>query len=264
MGRPAIATEERDIGVRMRLVRTAANVSERFAAEQSGLSRDQLVRIERGRAAVRFFPAWNFCQFTDINPLWLAFGEPEGRHGFTACANSTVPDDARFLEVLQRYGERYRTYRFLTHSSMFEAASVFSDEQSLLSADMVQLSRRAEPEEKLGSSGIKLYLTPAKMPEPLTWAELRDILRSRTQSSEAKIDLARQLGVTLAAVSQWRSGATTPTADKTLQILAWVRKPDVKTTTKKSAGSAVTRPARKTRQSKSTSHEKAESDQGEG
>ena len=224
------------------------------------LSRDQLRRIERCEVAVRFFPAWEFCRFTDTSPLWLAFGDPEKPSGFVSCANSTVSKDAGFLEVMRKYGERYRTLRFLIHSSWFEGAAVFSDSySSLLDADFIQLKRRAEqvPKKNLARLLIKRYLIPHMSAAPLTWEVLRTILVSKTDSPQAKADLAKYLGVSLAAISQWRSKANAPTADKTLRILAWVRRTEAKQ--KKSAGSvSETRPARKTQERKSK-HERPNS-----
>ena len=244
----------------MRSVRTEQGLSQNVVASRMGLSRDQVKRIERGEVAARFFPAWNFCQFADTNPLWLAFGDPEPRFGFVECANSNVDDNASFLEVMQRYGERYRTLRFLTHSSWFESGSVFSDTKSVLTASYIELDRRPEDKAKrnLADTAVKHYLI-LHMLAPPTWEELRTILVSKTALPDAKADLARYLGVSPAAVSQWRSGASAPTADNTLRILAWVNGSEAESN-KKRAGSAETRPALKTRKSKSTSHEKAKSD----
>ncbi len=96
-------------------------------------------------------------------------------------------------------------------------------------------------------------------PELQNWNQLRTILRSQTQSPESKLALSKHLGVTLAAVSQWRSGAAKPSADKTLQILAWVGGVSGAKQQKKRAERASTRPALRTRESKSNTNEKAPS-----
>jgi transcriptional regulator with XRE-family HTH domain len=246
-----LSAEEVAIAKRIHLIRKENHVSQSLASTQMGLSRDQLKRIERGEVAIRFFPAWNFCQFTNLNPLWLAFGDPEKRFGFVACANSTVQDEALFLEVMQTYGERYRTYRFLTHSSWFESGSVFSEKtDSVLGADFITLDRNFELAQKTRQGlSIKYPLISAKNATgSLTWDELRKIMCSKTASPVAKAGLAGRLGVSLAAVSQWRSGATAPTADKTLQILAWVRESETKQQKKRPAGRA--QPTPRTRKGK--------------
>jgi transcriptional regulator with XRE-family HTH domain len=232
---PAPNDQEVAIGKRIRLVRTEKTLGQRATALQMGLSRDQLNRIETGTVAPRFFAAWNFCQFTDTNPLWLAFGDAEGRFGFVACANSNVSYEARFLEVLQTYGERYRTLRWLTHSSWFEIGSVFSDSESLLSADFIELKRRVQQDHKkgVGKPSIKHYLIAEMAPESLTWEKLRSLLGARTVSQEAKLALSKHLGVSLAAVSQFRTGASAPTADNALKILSWLRSVETNTKPKK-------------------------------
>lgn len=63
---------------------------------------------------------------------------------------------------------------------------------------------------------------------PLTWEDLRAELIAKTGPAEAKAALAQDMGVSLAAVSQWRSGANKPGANKLLKILSWVR--DLKAT----------------------------------
>lgn len=232
--------EEAVIGSRMRSVREEKERSQRFVAAQLGLSRDQIDRMERGSTAIRFFPAWSFCRLTDISPLWLAFGDAEAKYGFVECANSTVPSNSEFAEVMRTYGKRYRVYRFLTHSSMFEVGKVFSDQPSMLAADFIKLGPPDPPQfevprKLLGKDAIKYSLRPK-----MTWPELRAVLRSETETPAAKAALAAFLGVTLAAISQWRTGDTAPTADKVLRILDWLRNPAASLNTKKHRGDRVT------------------------
>lgn len=247
-----LTAEEAQIAERIRRVRTDQRISQRLAASRMGLSRDQLKRIERGEVSVRFFPGWNFCQFADANPLWLAFGDPEKRFGFVACANATVDENARFLDVLKRYGERYRTFRFFVHESWFESGSVFSDKESVLNEKIIALDRRQTDAEKktIARKDIKRYLIPAMAADIPTWETLRMILRGKTQTGKAKANLARYTGVSLAAVSQWRSGASAPTADKTLRVLRWVRKIDAHQPNQKNAPEARKRNRRKTTRAK--------------
>jgi transcriptional regulator with XRE-family HTH domain len=254
-----LANEEADIGKRMRLVRKEHGVSRRLAAAQTGLSQDQIKRIELGEVGVRFFPAWHFCRFTDTNPLWLAFGDPEPRFGFVAAANSEVREDARFLDVMRTFGGRYKQLRFFTHASWRTSGSVFSDrEDPLISTQPIESSLLA-PKKNVATLLLKRYLmTEVTAEVPPTWSELRSLLVSKTESAEAKKELAKGLGVTLAALSQWRSGANAPSADNALQIFRWIREVEAKEE-KQSAGTATTEPARKTRKRKSN-YEKPKSD----
>jgi transcriptional regulator with XRE-family HTH domain len=224
-----------------------------------GISRGQLRRIENGEVAVRFFPAWNFCQYTNISPLWLAFGDPEPRDGFVSCANNTVPSESRFLEIMERYGEQYRTLRFITQESWFASGDVFSDRNPLLRAESVQLKRRAIAKKTLAPMPLVKYrLIPEMVTALLTWDKLRDSLRAETESPEAKAEVARLLQVTPAAVSQWRLGASAPTADNALRLLQWVvRRREQK---EKSAGSASEAPPARTTRVRKSKHEKPHSD----
>jgi transcriptional regulator with XRE-family HTH domain len=229
--------EEAQIGERIRLVRSEDGVSRPLAARQMGLTPDQLKRIESGEVAVRFFPAILFCQFADINPLWLAFGEPEKRFGFFGVKFTIAVEKTfkpRFLEVMERNKERYRA-----------ASGSYTYDRE----------RDADAKKQVGTLSIKRYLIPEMIVEtPPSWNELRTILVAKTESAKAKVELARRLGVTMAAISQWRSGASAPTADNALRILEWIRETEAEQ--KQSAGSvSESRPTPKplTRKSK---HEK--------
>lgn len=74
--------------------------------------------------------------------------------------------------------------------------------------------------------------------------------------------MAREFGVTTATVSQWLSDdehqRVFPAAENTLRLLEWVKAEEAKSKPKKRAGSAVTRPALKTRKRKSN-NEKSKS-----
>src|SRR5882724_5646748 len=129
-----------------------------------GVSPDQLKRIERGEVAVRFFHAILFCQFADINPLWLAFGEPEKRFGFIGASFAIAVEktfEPGFLEVMKRNRERYRAAsRLYTHDREPGPGS----------------------KKRLGSLAIKRYLIPEMVVEaPPTWDELRALLVAKTE-----------------------------------------------------------------------------------
>jgi transcriptional regulator with XRE-family HTH domain len=89
------------------------------------------------------------------------------------------------------------------------------------------------------------------------WGELRSRIRALTDRHGARAQLAREFEVTPQAVAEWLSGASAPTAETTLRLREWVSEAEAKQ--KKRAGSATTRPALKTRKSKSNKHEKAKS-----
>jgi transcriptional regulator with XRE-family HTH domain len=223
----ALAPEEAQIGKRIRLVRKEVGVSQHLAAQQMALSRDQLNRIERGEVAIGCFAALRFCREANINPLWLAFGEPENRFGFFSPDPGHTNDDirSRFLQVMQRDEDRYRGESYLYTTNRWP-----------------QWERDAK--KNFAKLSIKHYFIHHMSPP--TWDDLRQILVFETQSREAKLALARRLGVSLSAVSQWRSGASAPTADNALQILRWIGERAAKSKQQKQRAGAST-PARKLR-----------------
>jgi hypothetical protein len=88
------------------------------------------------------------------------------------------------------------------------------------------------------------------------WGHLRQRLIAVLREPGAKTKLAHTMGVSRPAVSQWiAEDGTAPTAEMTLQLLAWVQAEEVKP---KSPGRAETRPEPKTQPWKS-SYEKPKS-----
>jgi transcriptional regulator with XRE-family HTH domain len=87
--------------------------------------------------------------------------------------------------------------------------------------------------------------------------ELVHRLKQITSAPGAKASLARKLGVSRQAVSQWLSGKSNPTAEATLQLLNWVEEPEAQQT--KKPGSESPQPGQKTQVRKSKTYEKANS-----
>lgn len=54
------------------------------------------------------------------------------------------------------------------------------------------------------------------------WEKVRARLVAVTQTPTSKAQLAKRLGVTAGAVSQWRTGASRPDAENTLRLLDWI------------------------------------------
>lgn len=260
--RRKVGKADAEIGRRIAAIRKANGISRRLAAEQTGVSQDQIDRIERGEARIRFFAAWNFCQFTDTNPLWLAFGGYESKTPFESCVNSMVPD-TQFLAVMERFGDRYREYRgYSEEKRIWEVGWVFNDPERLAS---LKFDRRgiaqSKPEKKtVGVLRIKQDYTSPMAITPKNWEECRHLLRLTTETRPRKERLADELGVSLAAISQWRTDEARPTADNTLRILDWVRRNPAAQPTKKRAETAATAPALTTRKGKIKTDEKPKSD----
>lgn len=190
---------------RLRQVRSEYGLTRSDVADHVDLTPDQLNRIERGTVALRFGPAWKFCEFTQTNPLWLAFGEPFPRIGFAPIpAISGEEFSESFISHMARFAETYRVIRT-------RRLKVSSGAQRAFAESRVKL---------LVEGGVKRYLASGY--PPMTWKKLRDRLRVATATPGGRADLARSFKVSTAAVSQWLSGASAPKADTTLRLLQWV------------------------------------------
>lgn len=87
-------------------------------------------------------------------------------------------------------------------------------------------------------------------------------IRRLTKTRGLKAALADALGVVPQRLHEWLSGDYEPGGETTLQLLEWVTAAEAKP--KKTPPMLVTSTGRLTRQSKSTSHEKAKSDRPKG
>jgi transcriptional regulator with XRE-family HTH domain len=223
----------------MRLVRTEYKISRSLLADHLAISTNQLNRFERGTVSVRLGVGWRFCELTRTNPFWLAFGEPNERAALGQFGSIPPEDkDRLFLPRMRevRAGEKQPISHAPQHAS-FDPSRV-----------KIKM---------LAGIGVKQYLS--RMPATSSsWTALRLRLIRATSAAGAKAALAREFNVTTAAVSQWLSGASAPTAETTLRLLEWVTAAEANETDR--AGNAVTRPARKTQAGRSTKNEKPNSD----
>lgn len=258
----ALSVEEAEVGSRIRLVRKEHGVSQRLAAAQMGLSRQQLDRIERGDVSVRFVPGLRFCEFTNRNPLWLAFGEPENRFGFyrieydptpkrgyrvlrniTRIGASQIASDAIFLEVMQRDKKDYRAESSETSNekprgSIELRIAVYGD----------NVRRQMTNQFKFGNVGSM------KLQKASFWPALRERIRKLVQQHGMKSTLARDIGVSRQAINSLLSKQRpyVPSAEYALRLSRWVEIAEAQQ--KQSAGVSEA-PALKTRR-KSTTCEK--------
>jgi transcriptional regulator with XRE-family HTH domain len=207
------------VGQRMRQLRIYYGLSQRTVAKQIGLSRDQLNRIERGLVSPRFSPTWTFCEFTGANPLWLAFGEPYGRLGFAAAETSDIPAAKPFFVTMRAMERDYVDYR--------------SRVLNVPGPPRLSLASSPPKAESLAHRGVKQDLILEMPVRTFTWENLRSRLNAATKSPGAKAALAHHFNVSAAAVSQWLSGASAPTADTTLRLLEWVTAEEEQTKQKK-------------------------------
>lgn len=179
------------------------------------MSSQQLNRVERGTVSLRFRPGWEFCEQTGTNPLWLAFGDPYPKSGFFAVPELFEP--SAIFGWWKQLSWQEKEEPFLKIMIKSGAAEVYAKHKLQLSETQPEedLIGRAEREEfkRLAAIEVKHYLAP-EMVAPPNWEQLRILLIAKTQSAQAKQELASLLGVQLASISQWRSGANAPSADR--------------------------------------------------
>ena len=264
---------------RVREARLREGVSQRLLAEEINRTRDQLANIEGGRVPLRFGIAWDLCQRLDLNPLWLL---GDLNRGVWVDYNfPTASEDALFSDVLLGCTQDYRIAR----ENFFRAAesdSVLANEAVALPATSMPVKALSQPDRKrfqrhldraaigfLKHLSVQKHLTTSargarfgamRKSESSLWKQLRGRLAAATSRPGEKSRLAKTLGVTRQAVSEWTRGMNAPSAETTLRLLQWVTAEEAQSKQKKRAGSAETRPALKTRKNKSTTNEKAKSD----
>src|ERR1700719_1229433 len=98
------------IGQRLRSVRIEARLSQRALASQAKLSRQQVDRIERGKAVAKFEAMLEVCHFLDVNPLWLGFGKPEEKLRFVVWPFTDI-EGRSFIDALTELRTEYAEYR---------------------------------------------------------------------------------------------------------------------------------------------------------
>ncbi len=290
----ALTAEEIAVGKRILFARKEYGLIRRAAAARMWLSYHQLNRIERGEVAAPFLPALLFCEFADLNPLWLAFGETESKFGFFVYQGADLQKDlnehrsATFFEILWRHRRDFgavgsglvRSYR---RNESPETLRIFQSlylesppptEGKYQELRPVELSIRCGTERKPNASqtsnNINDLLTiqlqfgkvgSMKLGKASLWPTLRERVLRLVRQRGMKSVLARDIGVSRQAINALlsRKGTHGPSAEYTLRLSKWVEIAEAQQ--KQSAGSAVTRPARKTQKSKSKQYEKAKSSQ---
>lgn len=280
VGFAELPEEEKQIGRRVRNARLRLKLTQGFLAPLIGLSRHQLNSVEIGRVPLRFDPALTLCGELDLNPLWLAYGEPPPA-GFFFVDTSYVPDDELFSQAMEYVAPNYRT---VARASAYTAESLGPN----MPATSLQLSRwipLIPPKEadafwrelnrtardflRRTRSNVKHRLTygprganmRAMAPyDDSFWPELRQRLRRITAKRGRKAALAKAAHVSRQAVSAWLSDADDapmPNANTALFLREWVDAAEAEEQ-QKSGAHVGARAPRQTRKDKSTTNEKAQ------
>jgi transcriptional regulator with XRE-family HTH domain len=241
------------------------------AAKQIGCDRSYLSKIESGVARQ---PSTDFMRKVAtvfrVNQEWLTTGLGEPQVQLSTEGQEQLERDAQFLAALSIILQE------MTLLQLSRSAKDVSDSSSIGSArkafwlrtlaDWIGVKSRSKEEVQravdfeLARSGDVHYKWIKLMPTSRTnhWEQLRRRIGVATDQRGSRAKLARDLGVTPQALNEWLQGRNAPPAENTLRLLRWVEEAEAKT---KDAGSAETRPARKTRKSKSTKYEQAKSSQ---
>jgi transcriptional regulator with XRE-family HTH domain len=209
-------------------------------ARMMGLTRDQLASIEVGRVPLRFSAGWKLCRIMNMNPLWLATGEGESS-GFAPFNFGRVSPRARFSEVVLPRAAEYDNARderwvdeFIHGLSVEEEAITALRDQWKVKVPANELSRFArylrrcahrffDVNPPLTRRAIAPILSPVRARKSSYWKQLRRRLISVTTPPGAKAKLARHLGLSRQAVSEWiRRDDRAPSAEYTLRLLEWV------------------------------------------
>ncbi len=227
-----IDADEMAICARFREARLAACASQAATGEKTGLTRDQVAGIESARSPLRFWPGIRFCAWLDLNPCWLANGQVPVNGwrdlGALPLAFEQIGERARFSEGW----EKTSTGKLSRDSSLIAAWNDATEEiddakhdhnaTEAYASGMAPAMEEAKQNQAMLDSLRREWEEQRVISETPTWEELRTRLKAATQKARAKTELARALEVTKQAVTEWLSGASAPTAARTLKLLRWV------------------------------------------
>jgi transcriptional regulator with XRE-family HTH domain len=264
-------------------------MSQRLFAFSFGWSAQQLKRIEAGEVAPRFGPIWDLCFMAQLNPLWLAFGEPYLRYRFSPFPvfekHPELTPEMPFIDVMRVIGAEYKTendkLEWGARSTSAKRPDVFIFRESLaeLTAKFAEKIPRAEEQRFMAylaacadrfvarkAISTKTIDTALNIQNKWTltvnsrkghWQELRKNVASATAKRGTRAALARDLGVTPQALNEWLQGRNAPPAEKTLRLLRWVESIEAKQ--KRAPEVRETRPARIAQKRKARSNAKPKS-----
>lgn len=243
---------------RVRAERTGTLLDQPIFARSIGLSRDQLASIETGRVPVHAHIGITVCREMDINPLWLAFGDEFEQPRWIEFRFIVPRQRSLFSEVVANQRDEYSRFRDATfvrdQPKLFKDTREFrglTDEQRAILALLEKWQIRIVPEDywalerhlRRAADAFDLVkgaltqhakgrmLSRMKPHAGSSWANLRRRCISATRTPGAQAALARHLGLTRQAVSEWiRRDDRAPEADTTLRLLEWVTAEEAITT----------------------------------
>jgi transcriptional regulator with XRE-family HTH domain len=229
--RSSISPQDREIAIRLRQIRRARRITQSRLAGKMALSREQVASVESLRVPLRFWPALKACNFLRVNVRWLAEGEGREWQSFIFEVNPGTSEKISERTSLSAGFAMIRE-KYVALEQIFPAPSA-EEYKAWLDKNL----------------GVEQTLDNPMQRQSL-WNQLKARLAEAAKGRGVKAALARELGVTNQAVSEWLSGASAPKASTTLWLLNWVIAAE-EANQKKRASQVAAQPALNTRAKKS-------------
>ena len=248
---PVLPTHESSTCARLAAVRRQLGWSQDSLAVAVGITRDQLANIETGRTVLNFETGWKICRHLNVDPLYLASGigaampfhnvDLEGRSvpgskSFRIVCATELMEKLEFSRALNRSLSANKD--LLVGLQADALAPTYERAISgIVKAFLVEAPPEIRPlalehvarslREFVDVHGKRKLLTNITYSGNLssvksTMANLLDRLNKATSQRGTKSKLAKVMGVPLANISQWLSGAREPGGETTLRLLHWV------------------------------------------
>ncbi len=190
---------DRLVGVRIIYIRRADEYSQQQMADMLKLTLAQMANIESGRVSLRLLNAWLLCRQFAINPEWLATGQ-----GNVAIGIYPGPE----WEPVEK---------FVTTN----AKALFRDNYEELGRMVLEVLGKTDLTElslKSNNAFVKSKMSEIE--------KLIEDVKRKAQKPGARAELARELGVAPARISEWLSGKKEPGGDYALRLQKWVKSLD--------------------------------------
>jgi transcriptional regulator with XRE-family HTH domain len=235
---------------RVRWFRHESGHSRRSFAKKAGIDESYLVRVEHKRTPLRFSAFKALHRTFDLDPFWLRTGIGNTKTGFVfddSEYSASVKTRDLFSAVYDRFlaGEA----RLISHAANESIRSVIADmnilaneaeagrlpnvppaaaQDALRSAEnlinalgsMRACAHISLPSSEKSLTDVSLKSKTASMKSEMQ--KLIEKVKAKASRPGGKSQLATELGVAPARVSEWLSGKKEPGGEYTLRLLKWV------------------------------------------
>jgi transcriptional regulator with XRE-family HTH domain len=195
-----LAENERAICDRIAALRRFKGISQKQLASLTGSTRDQVANIECNRVPLKAVLGLKICRVLDANPNWVYYG-----------TGPQFPmlemDDPLYWAVLSIVSDEELFSNAWSHAG--------GGRLTFLKGDSIVRHHLTNEREATILSGVKINSAGHL-------SELIDRARGLITKRGARSKLAKHLGVSRQAVSEWFTGKSYPGAETTLRLLKWV------------------------------------------